>query len=155
MIYGLAGSDLVSRWFCRLHPKYGTPTRCIWASVALVLFAPFLGKLFFLPLINTASLATIIMWVTTLFAVLRLRRTHPELRRPVSMPGGRVTAVLGIIASLFLTLNLVLPFSPGGMGALDYLLAGVLAVVGLLLYHGRDRTITDADRSRRMFGDLL
>ena len=71
------------------------------------------------------------------------------------MPGGRVTAVLGIIASLFLTLNLVLPFSPGGMGALDYLLAGVLAVVGLLLYHGRDRSVTDADRSRRMFGDLL
>lgn len=155
MLYGLAGSDLVSRWFCRLHPKYGTPTRCIWASVVLVLFAPFLGKLFFLPLINTASLATIIMWVTTFLAVLRLRRTHPELRRPVSMPGGRVTAILGIIASLFLTLNLVLPFSPGGMGALDYLLAGVLAVGGALLYHGRDRTITDIDRSRRMFGDLL
>ena len=155
MLYGLAGSDLVSRWFCRLHPKYGTPTRCIWASAALVLFAPFLGKLFFLPLINTASLATIIMWVTTLFAVLRLRRTHPELRRPVSMPGGRVTAVLGILASLFLTLNLVLPFSPGGMGGLDYLLAGVLASVGAFLYHGRDRAVTDAGRRRRMFGDLL
>ena len=155
MLYGLAGSDLVSRWFCRFHPKYGTPTRCIWASAALVLFAPFLGKLFFLPLINIASLATIIMWVTTLFAVLRLRRTHPELRRPVSMPGGRVTAALGILASLFLTLNLVLPFSPGGMGGLDYLLAGVLAVVGALLYHGRDRAVTDADRRRRMFGDLL
>ena len=95
------------------------------------------------------------MWVTTLFAVLRLRRTHPELRRPVSMPGGRVTAVLGILASLFLTLNLVLPFSPGGMGGLDYLLAGALTAVGAFLYHGRDRAVTDADRRRRMFGDLL
>ena len=93
--------------------------------------------------------------MTTLFAVLRLRRTHPELRRPVSMPGGRVTAVLGLVASLFLSLNLVLPFSPGGMGALDYLLAVVLAAAGLLLYHGRDRTITDSGRSRQMFGGLL
>ena len=41
------------------------------------------------------------------------------------------------------------------MGTLDYLLAVVLAVVGLLLYHGRDRSVTDADRRRRMFGDLL
>ena len=45
--------------------------------------------------------------------------------------------------------------TPGGMGGLDYLLAGVLAAAGLLLYHGRDRTVTDADRRRRMFGDLL
>ena len=30
-----------------------------------------------------------------------------------------------------------------------------LAAVGLLLYHGRDRTITDSGRSRQMFGGLL
>ena len=77
MMYGLANFDLVSRWFDRLHPKYGTPTRCIWFTAAFVLLAPFTGKLFFIPLINIASLSTIVMWVMTLAAVLRLRRTPP------------------------------------------------------------------------------
>lgn len=86
MMYGLAQFDLVSRWFDRLHPKYGTPTRCIWFTASFVLLAPFTGKLFFLPLINIASLATIVMWVMTLAAVLWLRKKYPDLHRPVYMP---------------------------------------------------------------------
>ena len=42
------------------------------------------------------------------------------------------------------------------VGVVCSALAGcALAAVGLLLYHGRDRTITDSGRSRQMFGGLL
>ena len=155
MMYGLAQFDLVSRWFDRLHPKYGTPTRCIWFTASFVLLAPFTGKLFFLPLINIASLATIVMWVMTLAAVLWLRKKYPDLHRPVYMPGGRPMAAFGIAASLFLCANLLLPFFPGALGTLEYGVAAVLAVVGALLYHRRDRTVTDALRASSMFGGLL
>ena len=59
MLYGLARSKLVPGGFGRLHPRYGTPTRCVWFAAAFVLPAPFTGKLFFRPLIHVASLATI------------------------------------------------------------------------------------------------
>lgn len=155
MMYGLARFDLVSRWFDRLHPKYATPTRCIWFTAAFVLPAPLLGRFFFLSLINIASLSTIVMWVMTLLAVLWLRRTRPGLRRPVLMPGGRPMAVLGLLASLFLAGNILLPFSPGALGPIEYLLAAALTVAGCLLYRSRDRSVTNARRAGEMFGGLF
>ena len=127
MLYGLSRFALVSRAFSALHPKYGTPARCIWFTAAFVVLTPFTGRLFFLPFINIASLATIVMWIMSLAAVLRLRRARPDLRRPVRMPGGRVTAVLGVAASVFLAGNILLPFSPGALDGLEYALAAALA----------------------------
>lgn len=155
MMYGLARFDLVSRWFEPLHPKYATPTRCIWFAACFVLLAPFTGKLFFLPLINIASLATIVMWVMTFAAVLRLRKKYPHLRRPVDMPGGKPMAIFGVVASLFLAGNILLPFSPGALNGLEYAITGVLIVAGRLLYHFRNRGVTDVARNGEMFGGLL
>lgn len=151
MMYGLARFDLVSRRFDRLHPKYQTPTRCIWCTAALVLLAPFTGKFFFLPLINIASLSTIVMWVMTFLSVLRLRRSRPDLRRPVHMPGGTPMILFGLAASLFLAGNILLPFSPGALGGLEYAVAAALTLVGALFYHGRDRRVTDSARTQTMF----
>ena len=152
MLYGLSRFALVSRAFSALHPKYGTPARCIWFTAAFVVLTPFTGRLFFLPFINIASLATIVMWIMSLAAVLRLRRARPDLRRPVRMPGGRVTAVLGVAASVFLAGNILLPFSPGALDGLEYALAAALAALGVLLYGFRDRTLSDEAREALIFG---
>ena len=153
MLYGLARSKLVPGGFGRLHPRYGTPTRCVWFAAAFVLPAPFTGKLFFRPLIHVASLATIVMWVMTLAAVLRLRRTRPDLPRPVRMPGGTPMAAFGVLAALFLAGNILLPFSPGALTPLEYLLALGLTALGGGLYHLRDRSLTREEREALILGD--
>ncbi|MBM6924931.1 APC family permease [Pseudoflavonifractor phocaeensis] len=155
MLYGLARFALVPAGFTRLHPRYGTPARCIWFTAAFVVVTPFTGKLLFLPFINVASLTTVVMWVMSLLAVLWLRKTRPNLRRPVSMPGGRVTAVLGVAASLFLAGNLLLPMSPGALDGLEYGLAALLAALGAALYRLRDRSVSRVEREKRIFGGAL
>ncbi len=153
MLYGLARSKLVPGGFGRLHPRYRTPTRCVWFAAAFVLPAPFTGKLFFRPLIHVASLATIVMWVMTLAAVLRLRRTRSDLPRPVRMPGGRPMAAFGVLAALFLAGNILLPFSPGALTPLEYLLALGLTALGSGLYRLRDRSLTRQEREALILGD--
>ena len=153
MLYGLARSKLVPGGFGRLHPRYGTPTRCVWFAAAFVLPAPFTGKLFFRPLIHVASLATIVRWVMTLAAVLRLRRTRSDLPRPVRMPGGRPMAAFGVLAALFLAGNILLPFSPGALTPLEYLLALGLTALGSGLYRLRDRSLTRQEREALILGD--
>ena len=153
MLYGLARSKLVPGGFGRLHPRYGTPTRCVWFAAAFVLPAPFTGKLFFRPLIHVASLAIIVMWVMTLAAVLRLRRTRSDLPRPVRMPGGRPMAAFGVLAALFLAGNILLPFSPGALTPLEYLLALGLTALGSGLYRLRDRSLTRQEREALILGD--
>ena len=155
MLYGLARFALVSRKFAVLHPKYGTPVRCICFTAAFVVLTPFTGKLFFIPFINVASFTTIVMWVMSFGAVLWLRRTRADLRRPVSMPGGRVTAVLGVLASVFLAGNILIPVSPGALSGLEYALAAALAALGWGLYQFRDRSVSPAERQKRVFGELL
>lgn len=155
MLYGLARFALVSRKFTALHPKYGTPYRCIWFTAAFVVLTPFTGKLFFIPFINVASLTTIVMWVMSFVAVLWLRKVRPDLPRPVSMPGGRVTAVLGTAASVFLAGNILFPLSPGALDGLEYALAAALAVLGMVLYRFRDRSLSDGEREALIFGDRL
>ena len=153
MLYGLARSKLVPGGFGRLHPRYGTPTRCVWFAAAFVLPAPFTGKLFFRPLIHVASLATIVMWVMTLAAVLRLRRTRSDLPRPVRMPGGRPMAAFGVLAALFLAGNILLPFCPGALTPPEYLLALGLTALGSGLYRLRDRSLTRQEREALILGD--
>ena len=153
MLYGLSRFGLVSEKFSALHPKYGTPARCIWFTAAFVVLTPFTGRLFFLPFINIASLATIVMWVMTLAAVLRLRRTRSDLPRPVRMPGGRPMAAFGVLAALFLAGNILLPFSPGALTPLEYLLALGLTALGSGLYRLRDRSLTRQEREALILGD--
>ena len=153
MLYGLARFALVPRAFEKLHPRYGTPVRCIWFTAAFVALTPFTGKLFFIPFINVASLTTIVMWVMSFAAVLVLRRTRPELPRPVSMPGGRVTAALGAAASAFLAGNILLPMSPGALNGLEYALAAALTLLGAVLYRFRDRSLTPGERAALVFGE--
>ena len=153
MLYGLARSKLVPGGFGRLHRRDGTPPRCVWFAAAVVLPAPFTGKLFFRPLIHVASLATIVMWVMTLAAVLRLRRTRSDLPRPVRMPGGRPMAAFGVLAALFLAGNILLPFSPGALTPLEYLLALGLTALGSGLYRLRDRSLTRQEREALILGD--
>ncbi len=131
---------------------YGLSRFGLVSEAAFVVLTPFTGKLLFLPLINIASLATVVMWVMSLAAVLALRKSHPDWRRPVSMPGGRITAVCGILASVFLAGNLLVPFSPGALNGLEYALAAALAALGMVLYHFRDRTLSDAQRAQRILG---
>ena len=152
MLYGLSEFGLITGRFAVLHPRYNTPARCVWFAAAFGVLTPFTGKLFFLPFINIASLATVVMWVMTLAAVLRLRRARPELGRPVRMPGGKVTAVCGLAASVFLAGNLLVPFSPGALDGLEYALAAALALLGAALYRFRDRSLTDGERAARILG---
>ena len=100
-----------------------------------------------------ASLATIVMWVMTLAAVLRLRRTRSDLPRPVRMPGGRPMAAFGVLAALFLAGNILLPFSPGALTPLEYLLALGLTALGSGLYRLRDRSLTRQEREALILGD--
>lgn len=151
MFYGLPCFALASRVPPALHPKCGTPARCIWLTATFAVFTPFMGRLFLLSFINIASPVTIVMWVMSLAAVLRLRCVRSDLRRLVRMPGEWVTAVLGVAVSVSLTGNILLPFSPGALDGLEYALAATLVALGVFLHGFRDRTLSDEARGAFIF----
>ena len=86
--------------FATIHPKFRTPwlgTILLGAVIAVAAaFLPIslLGQL--------VSFGTALAFSIVCLSVIYLRIKHPELERPFRVPGGIITAVLGIAACLFL-----------------------------------------------------
>jgi APA family basic amino acid/polyamine antiporter len=87
-----------------VHPKYGTPyITTIITGVVVAIVAGFtqiqtVGEM--------TSIGTLFAFVVVCAAVLILRRTRPEAKRPFRVPGGNVLPVLGIVSCFYLMLSL-------------------------------------------------
>ncbi len=154
IMYGLADVGLIPSGFKKLNKKR-VPINCILFIGIFAIITPFLGKGTFLPLIDVTAVATIVMWVMTFFAVVVMRKKYPEIERPVKMPGGNVTIVLGIIFSIFILGTVLLPFSPGAIiWPGEYILTIVLFVIGIVLFQLRDKSLNTEEQKKLIMGQV-
>jgi basic amino acid/polyamine antiporter, APA family len=129
---------LPTGFFGAVHERFRTP----WKSTILTgLCVATMGA--FLPLRILAELVnigTLLAFVIVCAAVLIMRRTHPEVRRPFRAPLGPIVPVLGILCCLVLMFSLPV--------ANWYRLAAWL-VIGLVIYFSygiRHSRITNQSR---------
>ncbi len=95
--FAMARDGLFFRKAGVVHPRHGTPGRAIvlqgiWASL-LALSGTF-AQLF-----TFVMFVSIIFWIAAAGAVIRLRRTRPDLPRPFRVPGYPWVPVLFMVAS--------------------------------------------------------
>jgi amino acid transporter len=102
MIYAMERSGTVPEVFGRVHPKYGIPRPAMWFN----LLVSFIFLFFFRgwgKLAAVISVATIITYLVVPISVMVLRRTAPNLHRPLRVPG---LALLAPVAFVLATLML-------------------------------------------------
>jgi amino acid transporter len=102
MIYAMERSGTVPEVFGRVHPKYGIPRPAMWlnlvVSFVFLFFFRGWGKL-----AAVISVATIITYLVVPISVIVLRRTAPNLHRPLRVPGLPFLAPLAfVLATLML-----------------------------------------------------
>jgi amino acid transporter len=94
MILGIQQNGLAPAILGRIHPVYGVPRPSLWFNLAVsFVFLYFFrgwGKL-----AGTISVATAISFLMIPISAMSLRRTSPELRRPVRVP---LMGVMGMLA---------------------------------------------------------
>jgi amino acid transporter len=102
MIYAMERSGTVPEVFGRVHPKYGIPRPAMWLN----LLVSFIFLFFFRgwgKLAAVISVATIITYLVVPISVMVLRRTAPELHRPLRVVGLPVLAPMAfVLATLML-----------------------------------------------------
>ena len=99
MIYGMERNGTLPKFLGRLHPKYGVPRAAMWLN----LIVSFLFLFFFRgwgTLAAVISVATIISYLTGPVSAMTLRRTAPDLHRPLRL---RALPVLAALAFIFAT----------------------------------------------------
>ena len=125
--FGLARSGLAPKIFQYISPR-GTPVAGLFLIGTVILVLASTGALEFL--IQFMMLVAISVDLMVLSAFFRLRRTRPELERPLRVPGGVWTAGATIVLYL-LILGIIVGTQPGlAVGAVVIL--GGLGVAGVV-----------------------
>jgi amino acid transporter len=102
MLYAMEKNGTMPKILGRIHPVYGIPRPAMWANLGV----SFIFLFFFRgwsSLAAVISVATIISYLTGPISVATLRRTAPEIHRPLRIPG---LNLLALFAFVFATLLL-------------------------------------------------
>ncbi|MDH6365352.1 APA family basic amino acid/polyamine antiporter [Enterococcus sp. PF1-24] len=155
LLYSLGEYGLIPKSFTKLHSKYKTPTTAIFFVSLIAAVVLFFGQSLFVPLVNVAAVAYIVLWGSTLFSVIRLRSKYPKLNRPVKMPGGKPMMIYGSLVSIVLLFLMLVPGSPAALNwPSEYILLVVLLLLGITLYFFRDKSMSEAERSELILGNI-
>ena len=101
MIHGMERNGTLPAILGRVHPEYGVPRPAMWFNllVSFVFLFKFPG---WDMLAEVISVATIITYLVGPVAVMVLRRTAPDLKRPLRVPGLPIIAPLAFMLSTLL-----------------------------------------------------
>jgi amino acid transporter len=98
MIYGMQKNGTMPAIFGKVHPVWGVPRAAMWFNLAV----SYVFLFFFRgwdTLAAVISVATIVSYMTGPVSAMTLRRTAPELHRPLRMPALPVFACLAFVFS--------------------------------------------------------
>ncbi|CAL4867810.1 putative amino acid permease YhdG [Asticcacaulis sp. MM231] len=136
IFYTMARDGLLPAVFAKIYRKFRTPwLGTILLGIMIAIAASFLPISL---LGDLVSLGTAVAFSIVCLSVIYLRIKHPEMERPFKVPGGIVTAVLGILACLFLAWQNFAPmidhYNRGNTLPLTILVC--YALVGVVIYLG-------------------
>lgn len=134
IFYTMARDGLLPKAFAVIHPKFRTPwIGTIVLGILIAIAAAFLPISI---LGDLVSLGTATAFSIVCLSVIFLRIKHPEMERPFKVPGGIFTAILGILACLFLASQNLIPMFQHAAedNPLPLMLLGGYAVVGAIIY---------------------
>jgi basic amino acid/polyamine antiporter, APA family len=137
--FSMSRDGLLPKWFAQTDAKRGVPQRVTWiAGIAAAVLAGVLPIRLVADLTNIGILAA---FVVVCVAVIVLRRTKPNAARTFRLPLMPVVPGIGVLASLFLILQLHWE---------TWLRFGIWLVIGLLIYffYSRHHSVLNPDSPR-------
>ncbi|OZM83552.1 APC family permease [Pseudonocardia sp. MH-G8] len=131
LLYAMAESGMIPRWFAYLHPRYRTPTHALLFIGGLSVLAPLFGEQMLVWLVDAGGINIVVAFFLVALSFLALRRREPDMPRPFRTPAGPVVGW----AAAALSLGLAVLYLPGMPAALvwpsEWLIVGIWWLVGL------------------------
>jgi APA family basic amino acid/polyamine antiporter len=94
ILTAMSRDGLLSPLFSSINPKTQTPVKnTVICGLIMAIAAGFIPLNALAELVNIGTLAA---FVLVCVGVITLRRTHPDLKRPFTMPGGIILPLLGV-----------------------------------------------------------
>ncbi len=106
MYYAMARDGLFFQKLTAVHPRFGTPAIAIVTLTAWGALLAASGT--FSQLLTYAVFTGWIFYALGALAVMRLRRSEPNVARPFRVPGYPITPILFVVAAVALVLNTII-----------------------------------------------
>ncbi|MHA7273933.1 APC family permease [Arthrobacter sp. Bz4] len=134
LMYSMARSGMLPRWFGVLHPKYRTPVNALLFIGGLSFIAPFFGEAMLVWLVDSGAPSIVIAYLLVAIVFIILRRKEPAMDRPLRIGGaGNGGVIIGFSAVVLCVglLSLYLPGMPAALTPPPWILFGFWWVLGL------------------------
>lgn len=150
LVYAMASSGMLPRWFARIHPRFGTPANAVLFIGGLSILAPLFGRQMLVWLVDAGSLSIILAYLMVALSFLVLRRREPEMARPFRLRYGRIVGTLAVLLS-FGTGVLFLPGMPAELiWPAEWFIVGAWWLAGVVLVLRLPRIRPGADAEQRL-----
>jgi APA family basic amino acid/polyamine antiporter len=114
LLFAMAQSRMLPRWFGYLHPRFRTPTHAVLFIGALSALSPLFGRQMLVWLVDAGGLNIIVAFFVVALSFLALRRREPDMPRPFRVAFGPAVGW----AAAALSLGMAVLFLPGMPAAL-------------------------------------
>lgn len=114
ILYAMAESDMIPRWFAKLHPKYKTPSNAILFIGILSVAAPLFGRKMLVWLVDAGGLNIVVTYLLVSLSFIVLRKKEPDMARPFRAGKGSWIGYVAFLMSIFFAI-LYLPGMPAAL----------------------------------------
>ncbi len=129
IFFSMSRDRLLPPGISKVHPRFGTPY--ITTIITCVVVAIVAGFTRIEVVGEMTSIGTLFAFVVVCAAVMVLRITRPDVKRPFTAPGGQLTPILGVASCAYLMLSLAV---------LTWVRFLVWLDIGMLIYWFYSRT---------------
>ena len=134
LILSLARAGILPSSFAKTHPRYGTPTNALFLTLAFTLGLGWLGKGAIVWFLDMGGFTIAIAWVLATLCLVKIRKEYPHLKGAYRASTTALPLIGGVVAIIIALATLIPGTSLSLVWPEEYLILGVWALVGVILY---------------------
>ena len=139
LMWAMANSGMLPRWFGKMHPRHRTPVNALLFIGILSAIAPFFGAPMLVWAVDASSPMIVLTYDLVAVTFVILRRRQPQMDRPLRIGGaGGGGVVIGIVAAVLCAVMLFV-YIPGltpisvSLAWQSYVMLGAWLAAGVVL----------------------
>jgi basic amino acid/polyamine antiporter, APA family len=153
LLYAMAASGMLPRWFAHVHPRFRTPTHAILFVGGLSVLAPLFGDETLTWLVNAGGVNIVVAYVCVAVTFLVLRRREPDMPRPFRVSSGPVVGGLALVLGLGMA-TLYLPGMPSALTwPYEWVVVGLWWLAGAVFLARMPSVGAGADAEARLLAE--
>ncbi|ERG65109.1 hypothetical protein L332_11750 [Agrococcus pavilionensis RW1] len=150
-------AKMLPRAFAALHPRHGTPVVGIAFTLLICVVTPWFGRAALLWIVDMTSFGITVAYFYTCYCAFQLGRSGrlPGMTsQQASSAGLQATGLIGCAFAVIFMLLLLVPGSPGALGAPSLIALGAWIVMGVVFFLARRKSYlstSDEELHRSVF----